>query len=315
MDSHRVCTYYQTIYSNNVYVSPLPLLTLVTHLFLAAFHVNSDKSIHLNDNLPTDPIFTQMWSELGQMQASGVKVLGMLGGAAPGSYSLLGSNFTAYYPPLRDYIAEFSLDGMDLDVEQSTPIAVVEQLITQLKADFGDEFIITLAPVASALTEGSNLSGFDYIALEKTMGSQIGWYNAQFYSGFGTISPDTQYINIVNFAGLDPSRLVAGVLTSPANGGGYVSTDSVVSSLKMLGAMYADFGGVNGCVFVQYAVDGADNILSPSSWEYFNALPNASQPWLWAQAMSDAMNSLKAAAAAKEPRVATPRLARIPASN
>ncbi|KAF7315125.1 Endo-beta-N-acetylglucosaminidase [Mycena indigotica] len=291
---HRVCTYYQTIYSNGVYVSPLPLLTLVTHIFLAAFHVNSDRSIHLNDNVPTDPMFTQMWSELGQMQASGVKVLGMLGGAAPGTYSLLGSNFSSYYPPLRDYIAEFHLDGMDLDVEQSTPISVIEQLITQLKSDFGSDFIITLAPVASALTEGGNLSGFDYIQLEAAMGSQIGWYNAQFYSGFGSISPDTGYIRIINFMKIAPSKLVAGVLTSPANGGGYVSTDAVVSSLKMLRAMYPDFGGVNGGDY---------------SWEYFNSLPNASQPWQWAQAMFNAVRGTQLEGA--NPIPVSPRKSRI----
>lgn len=77
---------------------------------------------------------------------------------------------------------------MDLDVEQSTPLSVITNLITQLKADFGDDFIITLAPVATALTDGSNLSGFDYITLEQTMGSQIAWYNAQFYSGESSVS-------------------------------------------------------------------------------------------------------------------------------
>lgn len=81
---------------------------------------------------------------------------------------------------------------MDLDVEQNTDISVIENLITQLKADFGDDFIITLAPVATALTDskqsneldssllkytpGSNLSGFDYITLEQQMGAQIDWY-------------------------------------------------------------------------------------------------------------------------------------------
>lgn len=53
-------------------------------------------------------MFTQMWTDLGQMQASGVKVIGMLGGASPGTYSLLtpGSNFDTYYPILSNYISE-----------------------------------------------------------------------------------------------------------------------------------------------------------------------------------------------------------------
>ncbi|KAJ7647689.1 glycoside hydrolase superfamily [Roridomyces roridus] len=256
-----------------------PFLSPLTcsSLFLAAFHINSDKTIHLNDNAPDDPMFTQMWSELGQMQASGIKVIGMLGGAAAGTYSLLGpDDFDTYYPVLADFITENHMDGMDLDVEQSTPISVIENLITQLKKDFGDDFIVTLAPVASALTEGSNLSGFDYLSLEKTMGSQISWYNAQFYSGFGSIFPDTQYVAIVNFdSGITAKRLVASVLTNPADGDGYIDTDEVVSSVHQLTAMYgSDFGGING-------------------WEYFNALPNVTAPWEWAETMAAAITKGK----------------------
>lgn len=177
---------------------------------------------------------------------------------------------------------------MDLDVEQDTSMETIVHLITRLKQDFGRDFIITLAPVASALTEGGNLSGFDYIQLENTTGSEISWYNAQFYSGFGSIFPDDQYISIVNF-GLDPNRLVATTLTNPANGDGYVSADNVVTSVKELAAKYGfNFGGVAG-------------------WEYFNSLPNSTEPWKWATLMSSSMTELKtakeAAASRKRSRV------------
>ncbi|KAJ6593464.1 endo-beta-N-acetylglucosaminidase [Mycena capillaripes] len=284
-EGHRVAVYYQTQYDSSMasnspfghYVSPLPLLTLVTHIFLAAFHINSDKTVHLNDDPPEAPKFTQMWQDLGQMQDQGVKVIGMLGGAAAGTYSLLTpANFDTFYPILANYITEFHIDGMDLDVEQSTPLSVIENLITRLKTDFGADFIITLAPVATAMTEGSNLSGFDYVALDKALGTQINWYNVQFYSGFGSLFPDTQYINIINF-GWDPNRVVASVLTSPANGGGYISTDEVVSSAKALSAKYGfNFGGING-------------------WEYFNSLPDTTHPNVWAQDIKAAMANLTTA--------------------
>jgi hypothetical protein len=41
------------------------------------------------------------------MQGQGVKVIGMLGGAAAGTYSLLTpGNFDTYYPILANYISE-----------------------------------------------------------------------------------------------------------------------------------------------------------------------------------------------------------------
>jgi len=288
--AQRTVVYYQTQYDHSLppttqwgaYVSPLPLLHLVTHLILAAFHINANLPIKLalNDNAPDDPYYDQMWKDVAVMKQSGVKVMGMLGGAAPGSYDcLVPDQFDTYYPMLRDTIKQYGIDGMDLDVEQAVSLSDIVHLITQLKSDFGPNFIITLAPVASALEEEANLSGFDYIELEKQVGSSIGWYNAQFYSGFGTVFPDDQYINITQYGmGLDSSRLVAGVLTNPDNGGGYVDPDEVVASIKALSAKYGSkFGGVAG-------------------WEYFNSLPSQTEPWQWATLMTDTMKNISAQA-------------------
>ena len=212
----------------------------------------------------------------------------MLGGAAPGTYDCLVDDlFDTYYPPLRDVIATYNLDGMDLDVEQSVSPETIGRLITTLKADFGEDFLITLAPVASALMEGGNLSGFDYITLEETMGSNISFYNAQFYSGFGTFFPDDQYEAISDYdQGIDPARVTATVLTNPQNGFGYVSPDNVVQSIENLMEKYGTgWGGVGG-------------------WEYFNSLPDSNQPWEWAVTMKNAMQvqteKMVAAARAKE---------------
>ena len=49
----RVVVYYQTQYHNKNYVSPTPLIPVATHLIVAAFHLNKDKTIHLN-NVPLD---------------------------------------------------------------------------------------------------------------------------------------------------------------------------------------------------------------------------------------------------------------------
>lgn len=113
LDGHRVAVYYQTQYDwshNATYVSPLPLIGLISHLYLAAYHINSGSvgdSITLNDNKPYAPYYDQMWSEISQLKESGIKIVGMLGGAAAGTYSsLTADKWDTYYPDLQKTISE-----------------------------------------------------------------------------------------------------------------------------------------------------------------------------------------------------------------
>ena len=105
---NRVVVYYQTQYDGDKYCSPTPLTPVATHLIVAAFHLfaddNGNKMIHLNNVSPDDSTLTQMWTDVAQMQGSGVKVMGMLGGAAKGSYSNLASDFADYYKLLSSCI-------------------------------------------------------------------------------------------------------------------------------------------------------------------------------------------------------------------
>jgi len=93
----RVVVYYQTQYNDGHYVSPTPLIPFVTHLIIAAFHLDEGRIIHLNDVSPDDSSLNQMWVDVARMQGTGVKVMGMLGGASENSYSNLASDFDDYY--------------------------------------------------------------------------------------------------------------------------------------------------------------------------------------------------------------------------
>lgn len=111
----------------------------------------------------------------------------MLGGAAKGAFAkeTLDSDddavFERYYGAVRDMVRERQLDGLDLDVEEPFSLGGVVKLIDRLRADFGKDFVITLAPVAPALLDARrNLSGFDYEALEVMRGRDIAFYNCQF---------------------------------------------------------------------------------------------------------------------------------------
>lgn len=186
----RVIVYHQTHHGpdGGPPISLLPLITNntgVTHVIIAAIHINDKpEDLTLNDTAPSHEKFNTLWGEVAWLQASGIKVLGMLGGFAKGSYERLDGDdvqrFEAFYLPLRDMIREHRLDGLDLDIEEPTSLPGTCRLIDRLRADFGPQFLITLAPVATALLPNQpHLSGpaFDYRLLEQMRGHEIAWYN------------------------------------------------------------------------------------------------------------------------------------------
>ena len=278
----RVVLYVQTHHgTNGEYHSLLPLLERpcgVTHVIIAAIHVNSDPDgLTLNDHSPSDARYTQLWDEVVVLRDNGIKVMGMLGGAAKGSYGRLDRGdqasgnpllFDNYYNPLRDMIRAYELDGIDLDVEEEMTLGGVVYLISRLRQDFGPEFIITLAPVATALMDGRpHLSGFNYKWLEAAQGSNIAWYNTQFYCGWGGIHNTAAYDEIM-LNGFPPEKVVVGMLTNPKHAAsGYVPLNWTSSVLSVLLERYPGFGGVMG-------------------WEYWHSLPHEDEAWKWAACMS-----------------------------
>ncbi|KUI71641.1 Chitinase 1 [Cytospora mali] len=277
----RIITYYQTHHDqeDGTPISVLPLLTQpgirLTHLILAAIHINGDPSqITLNDHPPDHPRFQTLWAELRVLQASGVKVLGMLGGAARGTFSAGrldapdGATFESYYRPLRDVVRERGLDGLDLDVEEEMSLGGAVRLVDRLRADFGRAFLITFAPVAAALLDfRRNLSGFDYEALEVMRGREIAWYNCQFYCGWGDCSNPIMY-EMLLMKGWPPEKVVVGLVTNPHNGSGFIPFDVLATVIPLMVGQHARFGGVMG-------------------WEYFNSLPGGrEEPWEWARWMT-----------------------------
>ncbi|KAL7931878.1 glycoside hydrolase family 18 protein [Trichoderma chlorosporum] len=277
-DLPRLIIYFQTTHdSNNNPISMLPLINeqgiALTHLIVCSFHINQGGVVHLNDFPPDDPHFYTLWNETVLMKQAGVTVMGMVGGAAGGSFttSTLDSTDTAtfelYYGQLHDTIVNFQLEGMDLDVEQPMSQAGITRLISRLRADFGPDFLITLAPVASALENSSNLSGFNYNTLRTAEGPNINWYNTQFYSGFGSMATTSDYDNIVD-NGYTPDTVVAGQLTEP-DGPGWIATSNLNTTIISLVEEYGQIGGVMG-------------------WEYFNSLPGGTAaPWEWAQIITE----------------------------
>ena len=200
---------------------------------------------------------------------------------APWWNSILSSlQFDSYYTPfLNNVIKQYSLDGLDLDIEEPVDLQVPLRLLQRLYSDLGPEFILTMAPVASALasTDDDGLSDFSYFDLDSqavvsgTSTKLVSWYNTQFYSGFGDAGSPGTYQSIIE-AGWDPSRIVMGVLDSSNDGSGFVDLSALESTIQQLRAQYPTFGGVDG-------------------WEYFDAgsSDGLSQPWQWDQTIGNSL--------------------------
>lgn len=283
----RLIQYVQTFHpqnDDNGHLSLLPFLnrqTRVSHVILAALHINGiNGEITLNDDNPNSTVYQKTWNEAATLQKSGIKVMVMMGGAAQGSYAGRlcsksdGSVQDAYYLPLVSTLKYHKVDGLDLDIEETVPLACPQNLVRRIRQDFGNDFIITMAPVASDLTTkgGSALGGFSYSAFDSSSaGPLVNWYNAQYYSGFVRGSLESSYQSAIN-NGYPPNRVVMGVLDSANDGSGFVGLSSVKGTIANLRADYANFGGVDG-------------------WEYYDAgsSDGLSQPWQWTKQIGNAL--------------------------
>lgn len=176
-------------------------------------------------------------------------------------------------------LREHNIQGLDIDIEESVPISMPLRLLRQLNSDLGTDFILTMAPVASALLRnGSGLHGFpqkdmDDQALEpaRPNGKLVSWYNAQFYNGWGDASSTAMYDQIISEGGWAADRIVMGVLTNPGDGGsGFVKLPTLKSVVGSLGAKHASFGCAVG-------------------WEYWAAGTGDGMqyPWMWVKALGD----------------------------
>lgn len=99
----RLVAYIQTFRSvDGGPLSLLPLLnehTGVTHILLAAVHLNEQPGdITLNEHHPNDTMYDTLWSEVKQLQAGGIKVMMMLGGAARGTFERLSGDDASVSP-------------------------------------------------------------------------------------------------------------------------------------------------------------------------------------------------------------------------
>ncbi|KAF1992054.1 glycoside hydrolase family 18 protein, partial [Aulographum hederae CBS 113979] len=280
---------------NGNHISLLPLINnssdiVVTHLLLASLQIWPEEPN--NNPAPAGltvwtggwntPIgaknLTQFWNDKSAIQAKGIEVIGSLLGSYTGLQTANDSSWDYMYGALRDGLRKYKFDGIDLDIEDANPtrnpdsitLDTTIKLIDALRQDFGPDFLITLAPVASCLSpscsSASCISGFDYKELEKRRGKDIAFYNAQFYNGFGDAESPKCYEGIVK-NGFAAEKVIMGVPSSPysTSCNGWIPWGKLEKTVR---ALKREFGGKFGGVF---------------GWEYFDSEPGGqTAPWEWA---------------------------------
>jgi hypothetical protein len=274
-----------------------PLVTsaqdgVLTHVLVGLLHLGYDNEtnktgpyVHLNNIPPDDPSLDNLWSTLKSIQGPNFKVMASLGGGGVGDYGNLFSNYSVFYPMLADTLTTYNFDGLDLDIEEwGVTTANVQQLVGDLRKTFQNRpggFLISSAPVASALTGGGSVSAdVNYNQLL----DQFDWYNLQFYNGWGDLQNGSSsappnynpnYAGVVTACGsTNVGRLVAGALTNPNSGGGFIGLSTLCPIISSISESYPGFGGVFG-------------------WNYQNALDTDGRidPLGWAESISGALNT------------------------
>ncbi|KAI2464109.1 glycoside hydrolase [Annulohypoxylon bovei var. microspora] len=275
--SKRIVQYANTIYApsslNKVHINELvnstrPIYT--TNVIYGTWTLWANKTITIDKNSvninPSLASNSWAWDEMKTVQKAGVPVsMGMRGGW--GNFNN-NSTFDAYYSVLRDTLKKYNFSGMDFDIEDYTdgnPHAIkldpVVKLIQRLRKDFGQDFVITLAPVSTAMAGGDNLSAFSYEKLEKRCGNDISWYNVQFYFGDQELA-STASVDAVMKNGWKPERIVIGMMTTP-DYDPFVQFSKVAETLHTLKQKYPTIKGIDG-------------------WDYYDQKPGGyPSPWEW----------------------------------
>lgn len=253
---NRIIFYYQTFTS----LKPIIDKKIVTHIHLSAVHFgleNSKPYIHLNDFDPDNSKFDNLWQEIKLCQQNNIKIVLMIGGAG-GAFGTMFSNYKVYYNLLKNTIVKYDLNGVDLDVEESTNLDDIKMLINDLNTDFGSNFIITMAPVQYAIEEDSSgMGGFKYKDLYNSKeGKYINYFNVQCYYNFLSENFENMVKN-----GYPIEKLVFGMIYSQ-------NLDSCLDEIKK----FKHNHGVGG-IFI---------------WEYCFAANN--DPLKWCQEVSKCLN-------------------------
>ena len=237
----------------------------------------------------------QFIQDIKDLQSKGQHVIISVGGAE--GRIVINSEEAAdkFASSLSEIIKEYGFEGVDIDLEGSA-VSGTEYIARGLKKlhdEFGDDFIITMAPETYYMHKGDGIIGAYYRLSTEikdilticypqfyNAGGDIGYnnFNARYPSQSFITSLATMYIE----NGLRPDQLAIGVpAMSSAAGSGYISTDNLKDVVESL--------------VYKKSLDG---FTPPREYKTLRGVMtwsinwDATQDYTWVKSMSKLMDSL-----------------------
>ncbi|ORX40329.1 glycoside hydrolase superfamily [Kockovaella imperatae] len=287
--SHRVVAYWGKFHeddggSGGPYLPLLPVIqnnSGITDLLLFVCDIhNNTPYLTVGGDAPDNTTWlpTAFWDDVHTLQENNVNVLASFGGYESNMFLLMEQDFDFYYPILRTFLKNYSLSGIDLDIEPSTNTLTsfakgetILRLLKCLNRDFGSDFLISMAPVAVDLTGQYNpefFSGFNYqimddMAVDEQGNHIVSWYNGQFYNGYGDCNSTAVYDQAVKYGGYDPSRIVWLVAADYIDASVWCNITELERVAGELAMNYTNLGGVGG---YEYYYAGSSDDITPTEW-------------------------------------------------
>lgn len=263
----RIIYYYQTFVGLDKLIAQKPIP--ITHLHLSSIHfnyINNKFIIHLNDYIPYDPIFDNVWDQTKKLHNKGVKIILMIGGAG-GGFSQLFKHYNKYFPILITLVKNKNwISGIDLDIEEDVELDDIKKLIRDIYTELGSDFIITMAPLQSSLSSDiPGMGGFIYKDLYKSdEGKLIHYFNVQAYFDFSL-----KTLNDISNNGYELNKIVMGTLSSQFCN----NFNKYLEIIKEIKSKYPNWGGLY-------------------NWEYYTSPPDNNDPSKWSKLLYNLLNNL-----------------------
>ncbi|THV40685.1 cellulose-binding protein [Glycomyces buryatensis] len=188
----------------------------------------------------------QFKADIAQVQAEGRQVVISVGGEKGNVTVNDDATASAFSSSVLALMAEYSFDGVDIDLEHGINAAAMETALRAISAEAGDGLVYTMAPQ----TIDFQSTGTEYAKLAINTKDILTIVNMQYYNSGSMLGCDGQVYaqGDVDFltslaciqleAGLDPSQVGLGLpAVSSAAGSGYVDPTMVNDALDCLATL------------------------------------------------------------------------------